>query len=168
MDLQTTGEIELGGLSKTRLLERLRERGVCLNAYAEALFASPLFTNSANSYRVHYVVLSVGELGLAAGGCLPQIKQRAAQHGLSVCPLELGPFLRLHNFGEFESGQSLSGLGQAPEGAMTVMSEPLCEDHDFPKGFYLRKVDGMLWLRGYCCDDEHVWSPTDQLVWLRG
>ena len=82
--------------------------------------------------------------------------------------MELGPFLRLYDFGELESGQSLNGLGRAPEGAITVVSEPLCGDHDFPKGFYLRRVDGVLWLRGYCSDNEHVWSPTDRLVWIRG
>lgn len=168
VELQTAGEIELGGISKACLLERLRDHAVCLNAYAEALFASPLFTTSASRYRVQYVVISVGELGLTTGGCMPAIQQRAAQCGLSVCPVELGPFLRLHDFDEPEISQSPSGSGRAPEGAVTVMSEPLCKDHNFPGGFYLRRVDGVLWLRGYCSDDEHVWNPTDRLAWIRG
>ena len=55
----------------------------------------------------------------------------------------------------------LSGTHRAPDGAVTVLSEFIEEDDDFPKGLYLRNVDGALWLRGYICDKTHNWSLAD-------
>jgi hypothetical protein len=46
--------------------------------------------------------------------------------------------------------------GRAPTGAIHVASEPLSRDVEYPKGFYLRIVDGQAWLRGYRCDDTYV------------
>jgi hypothetical protein len=45
-----------------------------------------------------------------------------------------------------------------------VISTELTEDHDVPKGFYLRRIEGALWLRGYRSGPEHVWSPEDRIV----
>jgi hypothetical protein len=44
------------------------------------------------------------------------------------------------------------------------VSAALVEDDEFPKGFYLRRIDGVLWLRGYRSGPAHVWSPDDRLV----
>ncbi len=38
---------------------------------------------------------------------------------------------------------------------------------DYPKGFYLRVVDGRAWLRGYRCDDEYDFDPADRFVFRR-
>jgi hypothetical protein len=42
-----------------------------------------------------------------------------------------------------------------------VASAPLSDDATFPKGFYLRVVDGTQWLRGFRCDDEYRFAPDD-------
>ena len=71
-------------------------------------------------------------------------------------------FLRLHLTDQRESGNTvLTGTHRAPDGAITVLSEPLSRDDAFPKGLYLRNVSGKLWLRGYVCDDSYVWSASD-------
>ncbi|MCY1241037.1 hypothetical protein D9M72_539170 [compost metagenome] len=62
------------------------------------------------------------------------------------------------------SSDSVMSSGRAPDGALTVASEALSRDDDYPKGFYLRVVDGQAWLRGYRCDDEHTWSPDDRFI----
>jgi len=62
------------------------------------------------------------------------------------------------------SPDSVMSSGSAPTGALTVAAEPLSEDDDYPKGFYLRVVDGQAWLRGYRCANEHTWSPDDRFV----
>jgi len=51
--------------------------------------------------------------------------------------------------------------GRSPAGALKVASAPLSDDVAFPKGFYLRVVDGTLWLRGFRCDDEYRFTPDD-------
>lgn len=57
-----------------------------------------------------------------------------------------------------------SPKNQAPAGSLTIASKPINEDDDFPKGFYLRNIQGELWLRGYIADDLHVWNPDDFFV----
>lgn len=41
------------------------------------------------------------------------------------------------------------------------------EDDDFPKGFYLRRINDALWLRGYRADHLHVWNPYDHFIFVR-
>ncbi|WP_374438120.1 hypothetical protein [Inhella sp.] len=53
---------------------------------------------------------------------------------------------------------------QSPPGAIRVVSAPLCEDDEVPKGFYLRRIEGVLWLRGYWSSADHVRQPDEQLV----
>ncbi|GAB3251424.1 hypothetical protein GCM10027562_11480 [Arthrobacter pigmenti] len=57
-------------------------------------------------------------------------------------------------------------IGRAPSGAIHIASEPLSEDVEYPKGFYIRVVDGQAWLRGYRCDDKYVWAPGQRLAFL--
>ncbi len=97
-----------------------------------------------------------------------EIFERANELGLELCPLELGPHLRLAYLNQPEGA-----LGnpvqqhQAPFGSITIASEVLTEDHDFPKGFYLRRINGVLWLRGYRADHLHVWNPDDHFIFCQ-
>jgi hypothetical protein len=71
-------------------------------------------------------------------------------------------FLRLHLTDQSESENTiLTGTHRAPDGSITVLSEPLSQDDAFPKGLYLRNVSGRLWLRGYVCDADFLWSASD-------
>jgi len=45
-----------------------------------------------------------------------------------------------------------------------VASAPLAQDDETPKGFYLRRIEGVLWLRGYRSWPGHIWSPQDMFV----
>jgi hypothetical protein len=40
----------------------------------------------------------------------------------------------------------------------------LAQDESIPKGFYLRRIEGILWLRGYRSGPEHLYSPEDRFV----
>jgi hypothetical protein len=46
-------------------------------------------------------------------------------------------------------------------------SVPPPDTLDQPWGFYLRRVDGVPWLRGYRCWSGHVWAPEDVLVFTQ-
>lgn len=59
----------------------------------------------------------------------------------------------------------LSGTHSSPDQAVTVLAELLEGDDSFPKGLYLHKVDGNLWLRGYVCDSAYRF-PGDALFAL--
>jgi len=160
--------VRIGGATKTELLSRLNNAHVQLNSSARALFADERFTTSAVASVVETVEISVRSLGFADGATLGQIVEQAAGAKLSPCPLELGPHLRLQYTDQPEgSAGQPSTEHRAPPGAITVASLPLDEDDDTPKGFYLRRVDGVLWLRGYRSWSGHIWSPDDAFVFLQ-
>lgn len=107
---------------------------------------------------------TVGDLGLSSGAMLAQIFEVAQDQGLLLCPADTGPYLRMVINEQAASSESGMSSGRAPDGALTVASEVLSKDDEYPKGFYLRVVDGQAWLRGYRCDDKHVWSPDDRFI----
>ena len=74
-----------------------------------------------------------------------------------------GLFLRLAWRDQPQSRNSvLSGTHSAPDLSVTVLSEIPEQSDAFPKGLYLRNVDGKLWLRGYICDAAYRF-PGDTL-----
>jgi hypothetical protein len=159
--------LQVGGRSKTELLEQLARQGVELNEAAKVLFASDKFTTAPQTQSLPTVELRVRDLGLAEGGTLPEIYVSAARLGFGLCPLELAPHFRLQYLDQPEGfvGQPAT-RHQTPPGAIVVASEILSEDDDFPKGFYLRCISGTLWLRGYWCGLDHVCDPGEHFLFL--
>ena len=111
---------------------------------------------------------SVADLGFDSGATYEQLTARALESGLAECPLELGPHLRMQFLDQPEGAFGVPTThGRAPPGGLTVASPPLDDTDETPKGFYLRRVDGVLWLRGYWSWAGQVWSPEDVLVFSR-
>lgn len=162
-----TRKIRIGGASKSTVMSQLQLAGVQLNDAARALFVDDRFTTSTVSSLVEIAELSVGSFGHRNGTTYEQIVEDAAVVGLSLCPLELGPHFRLQYTDQPEGfiGQPAS-RHRAPPGSVTVASAPVAEDEDTPKGFYLRRIEGALWLRGYRSWPGHVYSPEDRFVFL--
>lgn len=159
-DSSTPLLLRVGGLSRQELLVSLDKLGVLLNASAEVLLNSEVFDRQRlDSFRV--VQCTVGQLGFRNGAALSSIFARAQEVGLSLCPAIAGPYLRLVITGQESAPDSVMSNGSAPSGSITVAAAPLDDDDDFPKGFYLRAVKGVLWLRGYHATEEHIWSPDD-------
>ncbi len=161
--LQTTPvNIKYGGMNSTQLLEALNANQVQLNASAMALFEHPNFATSALQSQLWVVQVSVADLGFANGAIIQDIYTQASTHGLALCPIELGAHYRL---GYLEQPEGFIGFAptqhRAPPGSVTVASGAISADDAVPKGFYLRRIEGTLWLRGYHCDAAHVWSPED-------
>jgi len=158
----------VGGMSKHELLAEIENTGIQLNEAARVLFAHDKFATSQAVSTLETVELSVANLGCAQGANIAQIHDRAAALGLSLCPLELGPHLRLQYLDQPEGylGHPPS-QHRAPPGSLTVASRELTDDVEIPKGFYLRRIEGVLWLRGYWSGLDHIWSPADRLVFCR-
>lgn len=162
------GTVRIGGEEKPALLRALRERGVRLNGYAEALFADPRFTTLGRPEVLEIAALSVAEIGFGQGAEYGRIVARALESGWAECPLETGPHLRLAIADQPDGGDGTPRTdGRAPPGSLTVASPPLDDSDDTPKGFYLRRAEGASWLRGYRSWAGHVWSPEDVLVFRR-
>lgn len=157
--------VRVGGWSKEDLLIELERRGVRLNDAARELFSDPRFTTLAEPRDVSCVQLSVAELGHPHGATVDAWQGSAFERGLALCPLELGPHLRLQYLDQVEATQPASRHA-APPGSVTIASAPLSDDCEAPRGFYLRRIAGELWLRGYRSGPDHVWSPEDLLVFV--
>jgi len=155
--------VRVGGLTRSELTSALAAAGVQLNASAETLFDDPIFTSTEAETAQMIVVVerTVEEIGLDDGATLPAILAAARAHGLLPCPPYAGPYLRLAMPDQPNAPDSVMSAGRPPSGAVHVASERLRPDEDYPRGFYLRVVDGTLWLRGYRCGDDAPWSSDD-------
>lgn len=160
--------VRIGGMGKSELLAELQRNGIQLNDYARILFAHSGFTTASATSDVATVELAVRNLGYARGATIAQLHERAIDLGLELCPLELGPHLRLQVLDQPEGHRGHPPSShKAPPGSVTVASRPLTDEHETPKGFYLRRIDGVPWLRGYRCALDDLWSPEDRLVFCR-
>ncbi|AXK46302.1 hypothetical protein [Brachybacterium saurashtrense] len=159
----STMTLAVGGLAHDPLQAELAAAGVALNAHARTLLADPR-VDGREPVAVTLARRTVAALGLPQGGTLPQLLEAAGRCGLRPCPPSTGPYLRLALTTQEDAPDSVLSAGKVPSGALHVLSSPLVEDHDYPKGFYLRVVDGVPWLRGFRCDDEYCWPPESELV----
>ena len=157
--------VRFGGESKGSLLERLSAAQVQINPVGLKLFSDERFCTSLQPQVATVHLISVFGLGLVRGGVMAQILSAAEAQGLSVCPLEVAPHFRLQLLDQDEGAVgSPQRQNQAPPGSITVVSAPLSSDDEVPKGFYLRRIEGKLWLRGYTSWAGHVWQPEDLLA----
>lgn len=163
--MSTSRTIQAGGHTKQQLVQKMSDDSIGMNKYAEVLFADEYFTVSAEAYDLQTVELAVCDLGFAEGATTAELFNQAIQLGLELCPIEAGPYLRLAYLDQPEGyAKNLNQQNQAPNGSITIASKPLNDGVEFPKGFYLRRIEGVLWLRGYIADEEHVWEAEDRFV----
>jgi hypothetical protein len=159
-------EIIIETNDKCKLFEMLKRSGIKLNAYAEMLLEHPLFTLPPSGKIYMTVEVAVHQLGFDQGASLPEIFEKAQILGYGLCPPGLAPFFRLTYVKQNEENDLTGKKHQAPIGSITIAAPPLSNDIRFPKGFYVRKINGALWLRGYVCDDLHIWSKDDVFLFL--
>lgn len=160
-------QVQVGGATKVELLGRLARTGVELNAAAQILFADDRFQPLPEATTLQCLETDAAELGLVRGGTFADILAAAAAQGWSVCPLELGPQLRLMLLDQTEGAAGFPETRhRAPPGSITIASAPLDDEEETPKGFYLRRVEGTLWLRGFHSWPGHVWDPGDRFIFV--
>ncbi|MBS1911231.1 MAG: helicase [Bacteroidetes bacterium] len=163
----TKRTVGAGGMTPAQLLTELERCGVQLNDAARTLLACPQFPWSPEWYELSTVELSVRDLGLANGAGISEVRAKAAAIGLLAPPIELAPHMRLQYLDQPEGSLGFPATQhRAPPGSLTIVSAPLSEADDVPKGFYLRRIEGMLWLRGYMSGPDHIWDAGDRLVFV--
>lgn len=136
-------------------LRTLKEHGILTNHYAEQFISHPDFSDSEHQ-EMTIAIASLQELGFNKGSSLEELLQYIKESQFGSCPADTGYFLRLAWADQPQSINSiLNGTHSSPDQAVTVLSPFLESDDGFPKGLYLRNVDGFLWLRGYVCDSSY-------------
>jgi hypothetical protein len=162
-----THDVLVGGNTRQQLRTLLSENHIQINDSAERLLADERFPTSPLTRMIRCIELDLADLGLVDGATSDRLLATAQAAGLQACPLELAVYLRLQYRDQAEGfwGQAVLEQ-QAPSGSLTVISEPISADPEFPKGFYLRKIKGELWLRGYRAWPEHVWQAHNRLLFM--
>lgn len=155
--------LRVGELTRQRLVAALDAAGVHRNAAAQTLLEHPVF-DAQHVESLALVERSVQDLGFAEGAPLSAILAAAGESGLAPCPAITGPYLRLAVTDQASAPDAVLSNGRAPSGSVTVASVPLDDTDELPKGFYLRVIDGVPWLRGYHATDAHIWSPADRFA----
>ena len=146
---------------KNRISHKLEAHDILINRYAEVFLANPAFSTE-NTREMTIAIASLREIGLENGGTLNEIFRQIEKSGFKPCPINTGLFLRFAWKNQPQSQNSvLSGTHGSPDQAVVVLSEPIETEDAFPKGLYLRNVDGRLWLRGYVCDSAYRFSGDD-------
>ena len=146
---------------KNQISHMLEEHNILINQYAEVFFAHPSFSTE-KTREMTIVIASLRGIGLENGATLNEIFRQIKKCGFRPCPANTGLFLRFTWKNQPQSQNSiLRGMHCSPEQAVVILSEPIETDEAFPKGLYLRNVDGRLWLRGYVCDSEYRFSGND-------
>lgn len=136
-------------------LETLMEHGILTNRYAEKYISHHCFA-AGEPEEMTAAIISLEELGLDRGASLNELFQYIKGTQFSPCPPDTALFLRLAWTDQPQSQNSiLTGTHSSPAQAVTVLSNLLERNDAFPKGLYLRNVDGNLWLRGYVCDSAY-------------
>lgn len=160
--------VHVGGETPAALRSRLALAGVRLNPLAAQLFDDTRLAVPTRPCRMAVAPVRVAALGHADGATFEVIVRSAARQGLVPCPLVLAPWLRLQWLAQPEAPASdPPARHRAPPGALTVARVPPPDAQDLPWGFYLRRIDGVPWLRGYRCWSGHVWAADDVLVFRR-
>ena len=162
----TAYRLRAGGTTKAQLLRQLDDAGVKRNALAEKLFDDERFIVTENLAFNEVFFISPSDLGFSEGATFSQVVTEAGKRGLALCPLDFAVHLRLQFIDQSEGaiGQ-IQTKHKAPPGSITVASA-IPANEEAPWGFYLRRIEGVLWLRGYTSSLDHLHSPQDVFLFV--
>lgn len=152
-------KIKVGGHSAKALLDMVGTYGIELNDFAKKYLNDLRYFVTVVSTEIEIRFVTAEELGFPEGGTLNEMTAAAAGMGLELCPADTAMYLRMSLTDQEKTDGEVLTIGDCPQGAITVASRPFCNISGIHRGFYLRNAVGSLWIRGYECDDGHVWPP---------
>jgi hypothetical protein len=118
-----TRVVYVGARSPFELLEDLKGQGVEINEFGLRLLSSRSFKVSETRRPLVTVELTVHNIGFPQGARISEIYERVPTLGLSLCPIELGPHLRLQVLDQPEGFWGKPGSRhKAPPGSITIAS----------------------------------------------
>lgn len=113
------------------------------------------FTVATEEIEVELVTVTVAELGFPKGVIYAVIYTLAQEHGHALCPLELGPRLRLEYLDQ-------------PRGEwLLIAMEPLLGSEGYPSVWYVGRGTRNLWLRSNHGELDHFYDVDSRWVFCR-
>ena len=131
----------------------LKSNGFKIDDWADDILGKSSFAT--DEIEIELVKVSAAELGFKNGASRKDIYDRALKLGLSSCPNEIGPALRLQY------------TDQPMNEWLLVAMEPIPDsDGDLVVFVSARDIRG-LWLNGYDGDPDGLWGADRRWVFLR-
>jgi len=123
-----------------------------LSDWASDILGKPAFKAADEETEVDLVKVTVAELSFKEGARRDQIYERAKELGLELCPLEVGPQLRLQ-------------YQDQPNGEWILAAmEPIVDSGGPPRLFVVGRDDSGRWLDSYWGGPGRFWGPGSRWV----
>jgi len=149
--------IKLGTGLKTAddFRKAIRDSGMQIGDWANEILGKPAFTAATEETEIDLVAKSVAELGFKDRATREQIYNRAKEIGLDLCPVEVGPQLRLQ-YKDQSNGEWL-----------VVATEPIAGSGGGLGLFGVGRDGSGLWLHGCCGRPGTIWYAGFRFVFAR-
>lgn len=157
-------EIRNLNLDRESIRRRFDDLHIGINEYGMNLFDSTLYTFGSKEQTIHIREASLEELGFSNGANYGQIEEWVRSSEFAYIPIDFAPYIRMAYRNQKSIGKTFAG--QHPPDGIIIFSKPLNKTENFPKGFYIRKIKGRLWLRGFVCSTDYHF-PADTRVIFR-
>ena len=158
-------EVKIFPVEKSKLFDYLEKNRIMVNESCRRYILHENFKFSEREFTKQIIITTLEEMGFTKPCTLMEIFRKAKSIGYDLCDYNLGVYLRLAFLNQVNSKNSiLSGQHKSPNSSIQVVSNPVEEDDEFPKGLYLRKVDNQLWLRGFRCDFLHEFEISNEMA----
>lgn len=142
-------------ISVGELKKAIHAKGFRIGSWAEDVLQSQKFTLAPKENIIHLVRVTPQDLGFPDGAYRTDIYKRAIEFGLELCPLEIGPQLRLQY------------VDQPKLESLQIGMEPQTDSKGHESEFrVVHAVDGFLWLVG---DHKHpidFWEKDEYFVFM--
>lgn len=148
--------ITLGtGLSTAKDFHKaLKDAGCKIGTWGDDTLGQRAFAASAERTEVNLVSVTVAELGFKKGATRREIYERAQELGLSLCPAEVGPQLRLQYLDQ-------------PLGEWLIIGmEPIADSDGGLSVFGVGRGGGGRWLGGGDGIPDDFWDGGDRFVFV--
>ncbi len=139
------------------LKKSILDAGFRIGSWAKDVLDSPAFTLAPKESRTDLVRVTVGELGFPKGADRKEIYRRALEVGLALCPLEVGPQLRLQYPDQTTKYESLQ-IGMEPQ------KDSQGHESEFR---VVHAGDDFLWLAGDHRHPDDFWEADEEFIFVK-
>ena len=136
------------------LKQAIQENGLRVSDYAADIMAKSELTLSAEESTLDLVNVSAADFNFTGRTPLRYIFARAFDFGLSLCPAEVGPQLRLQY------------LDQPNDEWLSIAMEPIADSDNGRDIFLVTHEDDGRWLRTDSGDPINLWNPEDRFLFV--
>lgn len=143
-----------GMKSADQFREALCRADMEIGDWANKILGMPVFATVPQEVDIDLVNVSALELGFTSRTTREKIYARAIEHGLEMCPAEVGPQLRLQ-YGDQALGEML-----------LVGMKPIVDMSNYPSVFYVGRTQRGMWLHSVNGRSGYGWSPTERWVFV--